>query len=201
MLTISGESGTGKTTLAEIIAQIYKIPDGNNIKIGQIIRNITQKFQEESAIERPLSVDELVDNAQREIMQKASIENPLVLESRLAGVIASAEKANSPQLSIVSILLTASPDVTVERIKSRRSELSEEEIIRKEKERAQNDLETWKKLHENLDNPYDPKYFNLVIDTDSMSPEDVFIFLHKWLLENDFIFKKENNDTPNTPLE
>lgn len=196
-LTISGESGTGKTTLADILAQIYKIPDDNNMKIGQILRTISQKPQEEGPIQRAISDDEFVDNAQREIIKKADTKNPFILESRLAGVITSEEKSVSPQLPIVSILLTASLDNITARIQSRRPELSKEEIAKKMQERAQDDLMTWRKSRKDLHNPYDPKYFNLVIDTDSMSPEQVFTFLHDWLLKNGFVAKVEKtNESP-----
>lgn len=199
VLTISGESGTGKTTLAEILSLIYGISGDRNIKIGQIIRNITDN-KSEGFMERSIETDIMVDDAQRKIMREADSKSPLILEARLAAIIGKEEKEKSPQLPIVSVLLTASPIIAAERIKSRKSDLPERNettITQTLEERAKKDLEHWKLLHPNLNNPYDPEYFNLIIDTDFMSPEEVFIFLHDWLLKNRLISEAEKtNESP-----
>lgn len=200
ILTISGDSGTGKTTLADYLALIYKITEERNIKVGQIVRDIMQRPRQESFIQRESSVDSSVDDEQENIMKKANSELPFILESRLGGFLSYEVKANSSRkLPIVSILLTASMDKIVERVRFRRPELSRDQIIQKEKERAEGDLRLWKSIHPNLDNPYDHKYFDLVIDTDPMKPEDVFRYLHNWLLRNNWVSKKEEKtkDLPN----
>jgi len=200
VITISGDSGAGKTTLANSLAQIYGIPSERNIKIGKKVRKITGNEKGEGFMEREVSVDESVDEEQRIIMSQADVSHPYILESRLGGVIASEVKQKSPQLPIISIMLKASPDIAVKRIHLRRREMTKDEIIGKEKERAENDLKLWKTVHPEMADPYDRKYFNLVINTDSMTNDEVLTALHRWLVDNHYVIKQENK-TNNKPGE
>lgn len=72
-ILISGPSGTGKTTLAELIAQVYKIPETRNIKIGEIIRRLSGNERVVSIIERDPVVDKIVDDLQRHIKEARDV--------------------------------------------------------------------------------------------------------------------------------
>lgn len=193
VIIIAGESGTGKTTLAEFFGQIYKIPDERNIKVGQIIRGLQEKPKEENFIERPIALDQQVDNLQRDIIaEKAAVTNPYIIEGKLAGVIAKEEKDKNPQLMKISILLTAPDDIAYDRIRRRRPDLSRKEVARQTRERAEKDLAQWTQAHPQLSgtNPYNTKFYDLVINTDGKSVEQVFDEAHKYFLEKEHVKRK-----------
>lgn len=193
VLTISGKSGTGKTTLANNLAERYSIPKKRNIKVGELFfRIFPRKTNKDGFMPREITVDERVDNFQANLMRKAKTSHPYLLEGRLSGAIAYEEKINLPHLPVVSILLTASPDIEIDRLQKRNPELTRDQIIRIKKDREKKDLKLWRKIHKNLDNPNDPKFFNFVINTDSMSNEQVFIYVNSLLQEFGHISKKED---------
>ncbi|MDP2585617.1 MAG: AAA family ATPase [Candidatus Levybacteria bacterium] len=201
VLTISGDIGTGKTTLADILAKKYGIPEERNIKIGQELRSATNTIDEEGPIERSDDVNNNFDSMQKTIIENADEKHSYILESRLAGIMAYQERKSSPELPIVSILLTASPDTIFNRIKGRRSGLSKDEIAKKVRERTKSDLDLGKeKYGENIESLFDFKYFDLIIDTDSMSSEQIVALIHGYLLEYGFISKKED-ESKASPME
>ena len=122
VITISGRSGTGKTAVAEALAQMYSIPPERNIKTGQLFRNISQSGQEiQGFYEREEFIDHEMDKRQRELIQASSPDSPLMLEGRLAGFIASQEKLSNPRLEneVISLLFTAPTRVRMKRILKR----------------------------------------------------------------------------------
>ena len=122
VITISGRSGTGKTAVAEALAQMYSIPPERNIKTGQLFRNISQSGQEiQGFYEREEFIDHEMDKRQRELIQASSPDSPLMLEGRLAGFIASQEKLSNPRLEneVISLLFTAPARVRMKRILKR----------------------------------------------------------------------------------
>lgn len=128
-ITISGRSGTGKTVTAERLAELYSIPKERNIKTGQLVREITDSGQESQGfIKRAEYVDKEMDRMQRDIIRNSSPENPLLLEGRLAGVIANEERRKNPELIVVSILFVAQSEVRLKRILKRHKEDGLEKI-------------------------------------------------------------------------
>ena len=182
-ITISGPSGTGKTTLARLAAERYQIPNQRNIKIGDLMRKAQNKQKEEGAIERPLNLDEQMDQSQRTLIQQATINEPFILEGRLSGFITKQEREKNPNLPVISILLTASYNKSIERIKKRNPSMTENEIAQKSAERAANDLQIWKGIHPELNDPYNPAYYDIIINTDSLNPQEVLEHIHNELLQ------------------
>lgn len=194
VLTISGGIATGKTTLTDILSKIYKVP---TIKIGEIIREITDTSKQEDPIERTDDVNDAMDSLQEEVMRDANAKNPRIMESRFAAIIADKEKKASLQkkLPIISILLTTSRDEAIKRIldRDKNHSLSEEEAGKKLDDRTKDDLElAHKKFGTDIENIFDYKYFDLVINTDKMDQTEVAETVHNYLLENNFISKKED---------
>lgn len=192
-LNISGESGTGKTTIAIFAEQIYGIPPERNIKIGELIRQRVNAGTTEDYMEREVEVDKEFDDLQRDIFTKrATLQEPFIVEGRLSAVIVEEEKIKNLSLNdIVSIGLTASLDVIVQRIKKRRPNLSDEEIRLQLGRRAEKDLERWTILHPQLAlvGPYDPKRYDRAFDTNTKDVERVFDDIHNWLLEKRAIIR------------
>jgi len=131
VITISGRSGTGKTAVAEHLAELYSIPPERNVKTGQLFREISQSGQEiQGFIEREEYIDREMDKKQRELIQSSTPENPWILEGRLAGFIASEEKLINPRLDseVISFLFTAPARVRMRRILKRYLRDKQEEI-------------------------------------------------------------------------
>lgn len=123
VVTISGRSGTGKTVTAEGLAELYSIPEERNKKTGQLMREITESGQESQGfIDRAEYVDKKLDRMQRELIRNSTPENPLLLEGRLAGVIANEERRKNPELIIASLLFVAPSAIRMERILKRHLE-------------------------------------------------------------------------------
>lgn len=196
VLIISGQIATGKTTLVDTLSKMYRIPA---IKIGKIIRQITDTLKKEGPIDRTENVDSAMDALQKEIIRNADANNPQILESRFAAIIASREKETNFQKKSppVSILLTASKDATIDRILSRNSRLSKDDAGKKLRERSEDDLRLAKeKFGDNVVNLFGPEYFDLTIDTDEKTPKEVVEIVHNWLLEKGYVVKKEDHATP-----
>ena len=201
-ITISGTTATGKTTISVVLGEIYKIPEDRNIKVGQIIREIQGKKEEEGYIERPIDLDREVDGLQKEILtHEASLEKPFIIEGRLAGVIAEEEKSKNPNLSIVSILLTASNETIKKRVRERNPQLSDIQIHDLVADRSMRDMKRWVELHPQLRNsgPYDPNRYDIVINTDNKSVEKVFRDIHEKLKRRNLIRRMVDAAQPKFP--
>jgi len=199
-ILISGPSGTGKTTLAELIAQVYKIPETRNIKIGEIIRKLSGNEKAVSIIERDPVVDKIVDDLQRELIRGATDNSqPFVVEGRLAGIIAKQEITQNPDLKehVKSLLIIAPEDITFNRLKRKKPNLSLEEIAEQTRQRASFDQNRWIEIHPELSkiDPYDPSNFDLVVDA-TKSIKEEFQDIHSWMLENGLIRKAEGEVVP-----
>lgn len=189
-ITISGQSATGKTYLAEVIATIYRIPEARNIKIGQIIRKLMGKEDAIDFIERGPDIDSQVDRLSQDLVEKASLESPFLLEARRGGEIANKYR-DSQKPPVITVLLTVDEENRNKRLKGKRPELSVDEINANESNRAKKDLERWRSIDLNfIGDPYDPKHFDLKIDTSNKSQEEVFRELHGFLLDRDLVESK-----------
>ncbi len=201
VLTISGKSGTGKTSIANRLAVILGIPEENVIKIGQAIRSETHQEDAVGFIKRPISTDEEVDAAQIDVITGSDISDPKVIEGRLSGYLAKKHRSEEKP-PVPTFLLTADDEIRFERIKGRSdtNEMPLEEIRGKDKNRADRDLGRWRQVHPELEgqDPYDSKFYDRTIDTDKLSVDEVVSEILKFLMEKGYVVSK-NLLTPKSP--
>lgn len=125
-IEIVGKAGTGKTSTARILADLYGIPKERIVLTGQFFRQITGGSS--GFMERHLSVDEQLDEMQRQLILGASPQNPFILEGRLAGVIAREEYDKNPSLRVPSFLFVAPAETRMRRLLGRTLEERDKEI-------------------------------------------------------------------------
>jgi cytidylate kinase len=105
LVTVAGDTFTGKTGLAERLAKRLKFPKASTFLVGQRMRETEKAGQgAQGFIPRDLAIDKAFDLRQDDIISDATTEKPALLESRLAALKA---KRIRP-LDSVSILLLAS---------------------------------------------------------------------------------------------
>lgn len=171
VLTISGPSGVGKSTIADALAKRYGIPKDRNIKIGKNLRVQTNSETARGHIKRDASVDKDLDKMQAEIIRNAiSQGQPIILEGRLSGLIATEvwrgliTKTPGVELGVRTFLLTARADERHRRILLRDLK-KDKELVEKYKEnpeatakkvkedtqdREMGDRKLWKRLYPQL---------------------------------------------------
>ncbi len=161
-ITISGDIGTGTTTLSKKLAQIL---DWEYLNAGEYFR----KYQRDHNIpfentgEIPEEVDKELDYSYQDLMKTQS---NTIFESHLAGWLA---KDLSETLKV---LLTCDFDEAMKRV-SQRENISVEEATELSEKRgiALHNIK-FKKLY-GVENCFDPEYFDLVIDTTKIPPDQV----------------------------
>lgn len=203
-LTISGESGTGKTVIAEMLANRYGIPSNRNLKVGDLFRTIVGT-PVVGYVDRELTLDRQLDRLQAQIINDADPTQPFILEGRLAGVIASeeirrAEENNETPPSVVRLLFTGDELIRAQRVWRREvqtnPDLTLEQVLEQGRERLRGDNQQWSKLHPQLagihphsslnqDNEGNPIY-DLVVDTTDLSVPKVMEVVESYLDENGY---------------
>ena len=193
-LGIVGDSGGGKTTIANILAEIYDIPETRNFKIGEILRKLSETEKSAGFVHRDPLFDKMVDDLQIELITNAASKEPFILEGRRAGLILNQERAKNPLLGqlVKSVLINVPQEVAWQRLHDRMPTYSLEEIAKLTTNRALEDKDRWSIIHpeESETNPYDPNIFDLVVD--ARKPiKDVFYDIHNWLVDIKFVEKTE----------
>lgn len=212
VITLSGPSGTGKTSAAKILEQrIFETTKTNIvfIKAGELFREKVKQISGQEMLtyaQRDFEVDKWIDDIQAQQIRKASLQHPLLLEGRLAGIIAREQKNKISNLSVVSILFTANPSTRYLRILRREREdhpnLTFKDIKRLTTEREQGDLARWREMHPQLkgfnpfnktgkDNVGNPIY-DLIVDTNQLTVKGVSDLIINWLVENDHLRKPDS---------
>lgn len=160
-LTVSGKIATGTTTLAKSLQQIL---GWEYINAGAIQREYDRQHgvneNERGAQLRPDEHErEMEAMAKRILTEKKHI----VYEAWLSGFIAREIK------NTLRILVICSEDaIRIDRVANREN-ISIDEAKRYIKTREEENIGKWKKLYGDYDF-WDPKYYNLVIDTYSSGP-------------------------------
>lgn len=152
-IALSGDIGTGTSTLARNLSARV---GWDHLNAGDFFR----KWHQENNIplERndkiPEELDKKIDYGFQERMKK---EEDVIFESHLAGWLAK----DIP--TTFKILLTCDWDVAMGRV-SLRDSMTQEEADKKSSERTHILNEKFKRLY-GVENCYDPKYFDITIDT------------------------------------
>ena len=164
-IAISGDIGTGKTTLAENLAEKL---GWKHINAGDYFR----KWHKENSIplEESEKVPEDMDRAfDRDFANQMKTSKNTVFESRLAGWLARDLK------KVYKILVITDFGEAMKRV-ANRDAISVEEAKKKAIERSSSHKEKFKKLYGAIDY-LNPKYFNLVVDTINMSPQETLEYV------------------------
>ncbi len=166
IITISGDSGTGTTTLARKLSSTLELP---YFYAGSIFRSIAdeRKIRLLDFIDQPgydMSIDRQVDAEMITIM---STESRAIVEGRLSGYLAWRHKIPS-----FRILLTASPTIQAQRIAHREQqplELALAEVT----ERDRLDWQRYKVIY-GIEKQTSHQWYQLILDTDTMDIDAVY---------------------------
>lgn len=165
ILTISGMPGSGKSTIAKILSEKLHLKHYS-----------TGNFRREMAKRMNISINELnklgetqdYTDKEADAWQEniGKTQNNFIIDGRLSFHFI----PNS-----IKIFLSVSPEIGAERIRkdNRREEKSNDkkEAIKLWEERVNSDKLRYIKYY-NID-PYNPKNFDLILDTSSLTPEEV----------------------------
>lgn len=179
IITISGQIGSGKSTLATLIAEKL---GWEYFGMGKIRRHAAEasgmtlaEFNKLGETNR--STDDLVDNFQIDL---AELRDNLVVEGRLSWFFIPHS---------IKIFLTVDPQVAARRqyeesqAGGRASEIDStsnlQEILRQNEARLASDVTRYQNYYHI--NPYDTKYYDFVLDTSSLSIQETFDQVWKYL--------------------
>lgn len=163
VITISGEPGSGTTTIGQLLSQEFNI---KMVYIGAIFRelagvyNMTLSEFGEYAEDNP-DVDHELDTRQVEIAKQGDV----ILEGRLSGWMMKMNK-----IKAFKILLTADLDIRISRIMDREKKDYEQvkaEILKREA--CENE-----RYSDFYDADYqDQSYYDLIINTSELTPNEI----------------------------
>jgi len=165
IITISGTPGSGKNTIADLLAEKLKL---KRYSVGNFRREMAKRMgltiHELNALgEKKDFTDKDADNWQIEISKK---EDNFIIDGRLSYHFI----PNS-----IKIFLDVNPEIGAKRIKEHnRTEdgaETEESALAKWHERFNSDIKRYK-LYYNL-NPYDKSQYDFVLDTSSLDIQEV----------------------------
>lgn len=160
-IVVSGDIGTGKSTLARNLAKAF---DWTFLSMGKYFREWHEehKIPVISPDEIPAEMDREMDEHFRDLMKN---QDGTVFESHLAGYLA------KDISGVFKVLCVADFRVRAMRAAHRDGVaiIDAEEDLRK---RSQALIDKFKKLY-GVENSFDPKYFDLVVDTTEKTPEEV----------------------------
>jgi cytidylate kinase len=168
-IAISGAIGTGKTTLANNLSKKLRF---KHLSTGEFIRDWykTHNIDLNKTDEIPEDLDRKIDH---DFQEKMGQEQDLVFESRLAGWLARDLK------QVFKVLVTADYTETVKRAAKRDGTSFDKEFDRA-RERDEGLRNKFKRLYQ-TDDYLDPKYFDLVVDTTTKTPEEILEIVLKEL--------------------
>ncbi len=220
VLTISGLSGTGKTTVGKMLALLYGI---SFEKIGERQRKKTQKETGGQVIgfaERSTRDDVDLDEVTRRHVRR---EKPIIVEGRLAGIVAKSERNNTYAQGedmpvVVCVYFKSRNKIRMPRIYTRLIKenpdnandpsFTLERITAQTVEREEKDRQLWRESHPEFGriNPFDSnatrqdeRIYDVVVPTDNLSLVDTAMFIHNALVERDLVMRVSPN-IPKEPL-
>lgn len=160
-IAISGDIGTGKSTLARLLSEKL---GWEYISAGNYFRDWykSQGMDVSKVYGIPEEEDRKMEaDFKKEMAEKSNT----IFESRLAGWLAK----DYPQT--LKVLCVVKESEAYERV-AKRDSVSIEEAQRLSKQRAQDLVDKFNKLY-GVTDFLDPKYFDLMIDTTNLTPDQV----------------------------
>lgn len=163
IITISGEPGSGKTTVGRLLAKRLGLP---HVYAGDLYRQEAKRRglsleQFNALCERDHSIDRELDRA----MEARARQGDVVLEGRLAGYFAA--KGGLPALKV---WLTAGDEVRARRV-AQREEGEWREVLRVNEDRHRSDAGRYREIY-GFDLA-DKSVYDVVLSTDESTPEDL----------------------------
>lgn len=160
-IAISGDIGTGKSTLARLLSEKL---NWKYVSAGNYFRDwYKSKGMDVSKV---YGIPEEEDRKMEADFKKEMAEKEgVVFESRLAGWLAQ----DYPET--LKVLCTVEDSEAYKRV-AKRDSVSEEEAEKLSKQRARDLVDKFNNLY-GVSDFLDPKYFDLVIDTTNLKPEEV----------------------------
>lgn len=169
IITITGTEGSGKSTLSKTLAEKLNLP---YIYVGGIRR--------EMAHERGLTLAEFNKIGEEDPSTDVDVDNRIVTEVKnLGDAVVEGRTMYHFFPNSIKIFLTVDPKVAAERIfndpkKDRKNEAIKfdtvDDVLRNIQERHKTDDFRYRKYY-GID-AYDPKNFDLVLDTTGLTPEE-----------------------------
>lgn len=162
-IAISGEIGTGTTTLAKSLSEQL---GWQYINTGDFFRDWHREHRVplDETKQIPPELDRQIDMGFRKKMVE---EVEIVFEARLAGWLGFDAKANHT----LRVLLKCDEEVALRRALARDGG-KENEIMQKLKKRSKDLKGKFRQLY-GIEDYLDPKYFNLIVDTTNLNPQEV----------------------------
>lgn len=183
------------------------------VRAGVMMREWAKEREQRESIgyiERTSDIDQALDTLQKFVMEQADAKDgaPLILEGRLAGYLLNKLKQDPDfNKTSIALLITAEDEIRKQRLVPRElSKLDEgryssdelvsrygtelptdDDIWEDEKRRRDLDLATWRKLHIDLEDPFDPELFDIVIDTGNYGKEESAEAVHEYLLKTNAV--------------
>jgi predicted cytidylate kinase len=163
LITISGEPGSGKTTVARLLARELGLP---HVYAGDLYRQEAKRRgldleQFNALCEKDHSVDRALDAAMTERARQGNV----VLEGRLAGYFAAQEGLDS-----LKVWLTASDETRARRV-AQREDGRWEKVLEENRSRHLSDARRYRQIY-GFDLA-DIGVYDLVLTTDDATPEDL----------------------------
>jgi CMP/dCMP kinase len=160
-IAISGDIGTGKSTLARLLSEKL---GWEYISAGNYFRDWYKK--QGMDVSKVYGIPEEEDRKmEADFKREMAVKPNAIFESRLAGWLAK----DYPET--LKVLCTVSDEEAYKRV-AKRDSVSEEEAKNLSIQRAKDLVDKFNKLY-GVSDFLDPKYFDLVIDTTTLKPDQV----------------------------